>query len=99
MATLKEIEPPRPKVGRATNYSGARLKEVRKQLRSGRWLSDFKTYPKRGAANWQAECLICALERDGQSREQMQRRTWPEGGGFKWAVRRRKPDGKRSGPG
>lgn len=73
-------------------FSEPRLQKIVAQLKDGKWLSDSQeTCESRSQAYYRAEALIERLvQRGDYSAFQFQRRTWPENGGHRWAIKLRK---------
>lgn len=73
-------------------FSADRIAAIAAQLDNGRWLSDSgELCDGRSQANYRAEALIERLvESSDLERYQLERRTWPENDGHRWAIRKRK---------
>lgn len=73
-------------------FSEQTLANILIQLSHGKWLSaGTELCDSRSQAYYRAEALIERLvERGDYASYQFQRRTWPEDGGHRWAIRLRK---------
>lgn len=88
---LIETTPPRRLSRWVDRFTPDELKALAKKLESGNWLSDeTEICESRSQAYYRAEALIEALTHLGIERYRFHRRTWPVGGGQRWAIRLRK---------
>lgn len=89
---LGEVEPPRRLSRWVDKFTDEQIKAIINQLRNGKWLSDSKeSCDGRSQAYYRAEALIeRVVTLSDIERYQLQRRTWPENGGHRWAIRLRR---------
>lgn len=89
---LDTVEAPRRLKRWTDKYTPDRIAAIVKQLReSDKWLSDSEEHcDGRSQAYYRAECLIdLVIENSDIQKYELQRRTWPENGGYRWAIKRR----------
>ncbi len=89
---FESVDVPRRLKSWADKFSSERLTVIVTQLENGKWLSDPKELcDTRSSAYYRAESLIAKLVIRSEYESYMfQRRTWPENGGHRWAIRLRK---------
>jgi hypothetical protein len=89
---LKEAVPPR-RLGRwVDRFTVKDLELIRSRLESKThpWMESEELCESRSQAYYRAQALIEVLVHVGLDSWRFQRRTWPDGGGTRWAIRLRK---------
>lgn len=88
---LDTVEVPRRLNRWVDKFSELRLQKIVAQLRDGKWLSDSgEICESRSQAYYRAEALIERLvQRGDYAAFEFKRRTWPESGGHRWAIKLR----------
>jgi hypothetical protein len=89
---LSEVESPRRRKGWIDKFSDGQLENIVTRLGDGKWLSDSGEHCiSRSQAYHRAETLIeKVISISNYERYRLERRTWPENGGTRWAIRLRK---------